>query len=227
MKRKYEILIITACCIIFLLGSFGIIKLAMNAEHRKNQKEIQKSKCIFDIGWHIWYFSERCRSLNKDTEIHYFEPVQTFYEKAKTNLWTEHQIILNNYWIWTKTEDWSLLVNTEKTMQSSKYTSFLNPEWIKTKVTFHELKKYIEEKDIKKIDVMKMDVEWMEFEILPSRTDFERQKIQNFIAEMHLLNDKMGKTRESILPKIKNIFTNIEIFNSPYSKDIFLIRCKK
>lgn len=191
------------------------------------KEEIQEAKCIFDIGWHIWYFSERCRLLNKNAEIHYFEPIKSFYEKAKQNLWNDHKIILNNYGIWTETGHENMFINKEKTMQSSKYSSFLNPKWIKTEVKFYEIKRYLKNNDTKKIDVMKMDIEWMEFEILSSRTDFEWNKIQNFIAEIHILNNRTKNEWIKLLSKIKNIFSNIEIFKSPYSKDIFLIWCKK
>ena len=191
------------------------------------KKEIQKAKCIFDIWWHVWFFSERCRSLNNNTEIHYFEPVQDFYKKAKENLWNDDKIIMNNYWIWTKTEKWNFLINNEKTMQSSKYSSFLNPKWTKIEVKFYEMKNYLIDKHIENIDIIKMDIEWMEIEVLPSRTNFERSKIQNFIAEIHTLNNNMKKNWKYILLELKNIFSNIEIFKSPYSQDIFLIRCKK
>lgn len=191
------------------------------------KNEIQKAECIFDIGWHIWYFSEWCRLLSEKAEIHYFEPVKDFYEKAIKNLWNDNKIILNNYGIWAKTGNWTFLINDEKTMQSSKYTSFLNPKWIESKVKFYEMRKYLKDKNIKKIDVLKMDIEWMEFEVLSSWTDFERNKIQNFIAEIHILNDGMRNMWQLLLPQIKNIFSSTETFNSPYSKDIFLIWCKK
>ena len=46
----------------------------------------------------------------------------------------------------------------------------------------------------------------MEFEVLSSRTDFEREKIDNLIVEIHLLNKKMETERNQIFVKIKNTF---------------------
>lgn len=46
----------------------------------------------------------------------------------------------------------------------------------------------------------------MEFEVLSSRTDFERCKINSLISEIHLLNDKMKSEWNQIFIKIKKIF---------------------
>ncbi len=196
-------------------------------EYGFTKEKIQNAECIFDIWWHKWLFSKRCRNLNPNAEIHYFEPVGEFYNKAKETLWNEKNIILNNYWISSKTESWTILLNQEKTMQSSKYSSFLNPKWTETVVNFITLKDYLELRNIDKIGVLKMDIEWMEFEILSSRTDFERWKIENLIIEIHLLNEKMESEWNQIFIKIKNIFWNIKIINSSYSNEIFLLRATK
>jgi FkbM family methyltransferase len=189
--------------------------------------KIKNTECIFDIWWHIWYFSQRCRSLNSNAKIHYFEPVGELYNQAKINLWNDKNIIFNNYWISSKTENWTILLNQEKTMQSSKYSSFLNPKWSEIGVNFISLKDYLEQRNIEKIDILKMDIEWMEFEVLNSRWEFERWKINNLIAEIHLLNESMKSERNKIFPDIKKRFWNIEIINSGYRNEIFLIRACK
>lgn len=196
-------------------------------EYGFTKEKIQNAECIFDIWWHKWLFSKRCRNLNPNAEIHYFEPVGEFYNKAKETLWNDKNIILNNYWISSKTESWTILLNQEKTMQSSKYTSFLNPKWTETVVNFITLKDYLGLRNIDKIGVLKMDIEWMEFEILSSRTDFERWKIENLIIEIHLLNEKMKSEWNQIFIKIKNIFWNVKTINSGYREEIFLLRAEK
>ena len=191
------------------------------------KQKIQDAECIFDIWWHKWLFSKRCRNLNQNAKIHYFEPVGEFYNKAKEILWNDKNIILNNYWISSKTESWTILLNQEKTMQSSKYPSFLNQNWTEVKAEFITLKDYLNQNNIDKIDILKMDIEWMEFEVLSSRTNFERWKIENLIVEIHLLNEKIGSEWDQIFIKIKNIFWNVKTINSGYRDEIFLIRAKK
>jgi hypothetical protein len=112
-------------------------------------------------------------------------------------------------------------------MQSSKYSSFLNQNWTEIKAEFITLKDYLNQNNIDKIDILKIDIEWMEFEVLWSRTDFERWKIENLIIEIHLLNEKMKSEWDQIFIKIKNIFWNIETINSGYRNEIFLLRARK
>ena len=163
----------------------------VKGEYSFAKEKIKKAKCIFDVWWHIWFFSQRCRIFNSNAKIYYFEPVKEFYDKAIVNLWNDKNIIFNNCWIASKSGSWILLFNSEKTMQSSKYFSFLNPKWIEISVSFITLNDYLYQNNIKKIDLLKMDIEWMEFEILKSRWDFERKKINNLVVEIHLLNEKM------------------------------------
>ena len=191
------------------------------------KNEIQNAKCIFDIWWHIWYFSKRCKSLNPNVEIHYFEPIEEFYNKAKNLLWNDKNIILNNLWISPKSENWTILLNEKMTMQSSKYSSFLNPNWKKINVKFITLKEYLQKNNIENVDVLKMDIEWMEFEVLSSWWDFERKRINNLIIEIHILNEKMESEWILIFQKIKNIFSKVEIIEWWYRKEIFLLRANK
>lgn len=189
--------------------------------------KIQKAECIFDIWWHIGFFSKWCRNLNYQAQIHYFEPVGEFYNQAKLLLQDDENIILNNLWISEKTQLWTILLNNEKTMQSSKYTSFLNPKWTESVVNFVSLKDYLEQSNINKIDVLKMDIEWMEFEVISSWTEYERSKIENMIAEIHILNPEKQNEWNLLFPKIKEHFSNTQIIESWYRKEIFLLRCNK
>ena len=192
-------------------------------EYSFAKNKIQNAKCIFDIWWHIWLFSQRCRTLNDKAIIHYFEPIREFYDKAKSTLWNDKNIILNNMWISSESKNWTILLNEEKTMQSSKYSSFLNPNWKVIECKFTTLHNYLSKNHIDKIDILKMDIEWMEFEVLSSRWDFEREKIDNLVIEIHILNKEMESEWIQIFQKIKNIFSNVEIINSWYRKEIFLI----
>ena len=199
----------------------------VKGEYDFAKEKIKKAECIFDIWWHIWLFSKWCRTLNSNAQIHYFEPVGEFYDQAKINLWNDNNIIFNNYWVAPISEKWTILLNQEKTMQSSKYSSFLNPKWSETVVNLVSLKDYLEQGNITKINVLKMDIEWMEFEVLNSRSKFERWKIDNFIAEIHLLNDNMELEWNQISLKMKNMFWSIRIINSSYNNKIFLLRANK
>ena len=195
----------------------------VKGEYSFAEEKILGAKCIFDIWWHIWLFSQWCRSLNSEAKIYYFEPIKEFYDKAESELWSDKNIILNNLWISSNSWNWILLFNEEKTMQSSKYSSFLNRNWKEVVVEFTTFRDYLKENGIDNVDVLKMDVEWMEFEILSSRWDFERWRIDNFISEIHILNDGMKSEWNQIFLKIKNIFWNVKIIESWYCEEVFLV----
>lgn len=191
------------------------------------KEKIKEAECIFDIWWHIWLFSKWCRKQNSNAEIYYFEPVGEFYKRAREVIWNDDKIFLNNYWIASEKWEWVILLNEKKTMQSSKYTSFLNQKWRGVVVNFVMLKDYLQRRNIDKIDVLKMDIEWMEFEVLDSFSDFEWGKIESLIVEVHILNDEMKSKWNQIFLKLKNIFWNIKIINSWYREEIFLLRANK
>jgi FkbM family methyltransferase len=68
-------------------------------------------------------------------------------------------------------------VNEEKTMQSSKYSSFLNSKGKSIKVAMRTLEGYLREQNLDYIDLVKMDIEGMEFEVLESWDDELFEKI--------------------------------------------------
>lgn len=190
-------------------------------------EKIRSAECIFDVWWHIWLFTKWCRNYNSDAEIHYFEPITDFYKRALEVFDDDKRVVLNNFWIGSYTGAWVMLYNNEKTMQSSKYSSFLNPRWIEVDVNFITLKEYLVINNILKIDVLKMDIEWMEFEVLTSFSDFEWWKIENLVVEVHILDDEKKALRNKILFDIKNRFNAIKIFNSWYRDEVFLLYASK
>lgn len=186
------------------------------------KEKIKQANCIFDIWGHVGYFSKRARSLNSYAKIYYFEPFDELYLEAKENIWWDVDIVLNNLWIAWKTGDWELFFNDEKTMQSSKFISFLNPWGANRSVNFLSLSEYIEKQKITSIDVLKMDIEGMEFEVLDSFKN-EWSIIHSMIIEIHLLNEKLKSRWNLINQKLKDNFLFVEIKPSWYSENIFLV----
>ena len=186
------------------------------------KEKIKQANCIFDIWGHVGYFSKWVRSLNTHTKIHYFEPFDELYLEAKENIWWDVDIVLNNFWIAWKTGDWELFFNDKKTMQSSKFISFLNPWGASRSVNFLSLSEYIEKQKITSIDVLKMDIEGMEFEVLDSFKN-EWSIIHSMIIEIHLLNEELKSRWNLINQKLKDNFSFVEIKPSWYSENIFLV----
>ncbi len=186
------------------------------------KEDILSAKIIFDIWGHVGYFSEWCRKYNKDAEIYFFEPVKSSFNQAIELLWNDDKIKLFNYWISNKSEKSTLLLNQDKSMQSSKFSSFLNPNWIPEKVNFITLKEIVGSNHINIIDVVKIDIEWMEFEVLNNLEQTIWGKINTLAIEVHILNDELENQWKILSQKLQSEFPKNNIIQSPYTDKIFL-----
>ena len=189
--------------------------------------KIIHANTIFDIWWHIGLFSSWCRKYNHNAQIYFFEPVASNYNQAYVNLKDDPNIHLYNFWIANESKKWTILVNDTKSMQSSKYESFLNTNWKPEQVEFITLSDAINKTWADTIDLLKMDIEWMEFEVLNNLTDDIWNKINSLVLEVHLLNDELKKWWEELLNNLKKCFDKVNIIPSGYNDKIFLVYAVK
>lgn len=198
-----------------------------NKEYWFLENIIKESKVVFDIWWHVWYFSEYCLRLNKDLFIHFFEPVKEFLDEARgridhNKIYRNNSAIMNNNWFH------HFFVNSEKSMQSSIFNNtFLNPVWIRTKVIIERLDDYIDSRKIEKINLLKMDIEWSEFDVINNMWDNHLDMIDNICIEYHILDKDFEKKMETTVDKLKNIYKNLDIIPSKYTPNIWYIFAKK
>ena len=192
-----------------------------------SKEKIIHANTIFDIWWHIGLFSSWCRKYNHNAQIYFFEPVASNYNQAYDNLKDVPNIHLYNFWIARESKKWTILVNDTKSMQSSKYESFLNTKWEPEQVEFITLSDAINKTWADTIDLLKMDIEWMEFEVLNNLTDDIWNKINSLVLEVHLLNDELKKWWEELLNNLKKCFDKVNIIPSGYNDKIFLVYAVK
>lgn len=203
------------------------------------KESIQQAKIIFDIGGHMGYFSEWCRTLNDKAKIHYFEPILELYQEAKKRLGEDNNLILNNVWIWVNEEEINFLMNEEKTMQSSKFHSFLNPKGRKLLVKMTTLEKYLESFYFSSSEIppsplyergprfVKMDIEGMEFEVMESWNDKVWENIWSLIVEVHLFEQEKIQQYEKLKKMLNQYFSSFKEEISNYTNKIRLIFCEK
>ena len=192
-------------------------------EYSFSKEKIISANTIFDIWWHIGLFSSWCRKYNHNAQIYLFEPVASNYNQAYDNLKDDPNIHLYNFWIARESKKWIILVNDIKSMQSSKYESFLNNNWKPEQVEFITLSDAINKTWANTIDLLKMDIEWMEFEVLNNLTDDIRNKISSLVLEVHILNDELENWWNELNTKLKKYFKEVKIFPSEYNDKIFLV----
>lgn len=189
---------------------------------------IRSSKTVFDIGGHVGLFSERCLELNPKTKIHYFEPFENLVHEAKIRLQDfSSQIIFNPFWIAKTAWNYNFLYNSTKTMQSSQFSSFLNPSWIPMQVRCENLNTYLKNQEIWTIDLIKLDIEGMEFEVLFDLQEETWGKVQALICEVHLFSPEQEALFLDLLSLLKAHFNFVERNPSPYSDKIWLCFCHR
>lgn len=189
---------------------------------------IQSAKTIFDIGGHIGLFSERCLQLNPQVQIHYFEPFESLVHDAKIRLQSfASQIIFNSLWIAKTAWNSEFFFNPTKTMQSSQFASFLNPNWTPMQVRCENLNTYLKNQEIWTIDLMKLDIEGMEFEVLFDLQEESWEKIQALVCEVHLFSPQQETQFPNFLSLLKAHFSSVQRSPSPYSEKIWLCFCHK
>lgn len=208
---------------------------------------IKQSKIILDIWWHIWLFSlyslslkswinpilvnwdlviDFTRTLNEDFQIHFFEPVKNYFDKAKIILKdSSSSIIFNNFgfsnFSWTEK-----MYSSNISSQTSLFDSFLT-RWSKIieNCKFRLLNEFIFENKFKKIDLVKIDIEWEEFEVLLWLEEQYFKIIKNLFFEYHILNNTFEDKFEKLLKILKKNYSRVDIIESQYSSKIWYIFC--
>ena len=207
---------------------------------------IKESDIIFDIWWHIWFFSLYCiyiklwkfyfenleeffqkinsnKSLN--FKIHFFEPSIENYNKSLSMLSNfKNNIFLNNFAIYSKIWYEKLYVRQDKNMQNSFYNNnFLNNSKNFETVKTLTLKDYIENNSVYKIDLLKMDIEWVELDIFLDLDMEIIKKIKYLFVEYHLLDNSSYEKYNLLIDKLKKIYKNVEVIVSDYTNKVWYL----
>lgn len=191
---------------------------------------IKSAKTIFDIWGHFWFFSLYCIEIigwNDKLDIHYFEPVNKFYIKAK-NLFKKQnwKIYLNNKWVWIQSVEMPTFINKDKTMQTTIYKeSFLNKNWVEKMCKYIRLQDYMEDNVLCRIDLMKIDIEGAEFDVLLNLEKKYFDIISVLCFEYHLLDVSFERKFKKLLSILSKNYWYIEIKDSKYSDKIWYVLC--
>ena len=197
-------------------------------EYQQAKEIIKQANLIFDIGSHIGFFSEWCLSLNPQVKIFAFEPMPLLFETMKERLSLyQNQIHFFNYGISSKTEKIPFFFNAQKTMQSSRFSSFLNPQGEKTEVNMMTLSQILEEYQISQINLLKMDIEGMEFEVFESRNESLFEHINAMIIEIHCFDKEKEEKSKWLQKWLPQFFSRVLFTPKEYDKRIGLFFCEK
>ena len=184
------------------------------------QKLSAKSKVIFDIGANTGLFSLISKSVNPESQVYGFEPIDRTFQKYAANC------RVNAYDVHCEP-----LALSDKTgvgyiydlPVENLYSATLNQNFsdnhherigqIKTNIATKTLSDYIEEKGIKRIDLMKIDVEMHEPEVLEGMKDYLKQFQPTILIE--ILSDEIGAKVQNLLRGIDYLFFNLDEKTQP------------
>jgi len=146
-------------------------------------------KIVFDVGANMGEYSklllEKSKELNKNIELHIFEPLTTCFKIIQTKFSSEDKIFLNNFGISNEEIETEIYFDIEGSSLASLYErdlSTINKRLNKKeKIKLQRLDNYIIENNITQIDLLKIDVEGHEVSVLNGIGKFLKPDFINVI----------------------------------------------
>ena len=178
---------------------------------------VSLSSVIIDIGANSGIYSLIAGSVNKNAEIHAFEPV------SRTNVLLTRNIELNQF---SNIHHHEMAVSNE-TGESifydfdtdSQYSASLNEQMLQDETNRIEYKVQVVRLDEfypikhKKIDLIKIDVEMHEFEVLLGMGNLIERNRPIILIE--ILTDSIGAKIENLFSGLSYLYFNIDELNIP------------
>jgi FkbM family methyltransferase len=129
---------------------------------------------VFDVGANMGEYSKlllkKSKDLNKDIELHIFEPLSTCFNKIQNEFSHGENIFLNNFGISDEEKETEIYFDAAGSSFASLYQrdlSKINKQLNqKEKIKLRRVDNYITEVKIPKIDLLKIDVEGHELNVL-------------------------------------------------------------
>ncbi|MBI4945991.1 MAG: FkbM family methyltransferase [Bacteroidetes bacterium] len=175
----------------------------------------KSSDIIFDIGANSGIFSVLAKTYNPKSKVFSFEPQPNiFYVLKKNNNVNGFDIHCENIALADREGSMPFYNSGEAAFTTENTTAgSLNKEWRTERqnsimVAVKELKRYVEENQIKNIDLIKIDVETFEYEVLLGYGKYLQEHKPALILE---IQDRIiGKNIESLLQPSAYTFYNID-----------------
>lgn len=141
-----------------------------NGEYALARRYIPKSKIVFDIGMNYGEWSRYALSLNNNIDLHCFEPIEYYCQRAKQSDLGARATI-NHLAVCEKIDETTFYAFGEGSGGSSLYrqdpvNDGISDQITEIKTNTTTIDEYCSMKNIDRVDYMKIDVEGAEFDVL-------------------------------------------------------------
>ena len=179
----------------------------------------KESNVILDIGANTGVYSMISQALNKDAQIHGFEPVTRVKEKYQRNIDLNkagsrvqaHELALSD-----KNGTAIIYDSMEEHIYSVTVSKDMSLEGVQTKeveIKTQRLDTFIEEQGLTKIDLMKIDVETHEPEVLDGMGKYIEAFKPTMLIE--ILSNEVGEKVQQYLNGKGYLYYHIDEVNEP------------
>ncbi len=179
----------------------------------------KNAETIIDIGANTGIYSLVSKTVNKNADVHAFEPIKTIYDKLVLNgSINNYDIKCNLLALSNQNGKAKIFLPDSEHVYSVTVNKNMNPQNKKTveqNIDTITLAEYIKLNNIKKIDLMKIDVETHEYEVLQGMGKYLEMMQPTMLVE--ILDDEIGKKIQSLLKNCKYIFFDIDEENEHIS----------
>ncbi|MFX0138256.1 MAG: FkbM family methyltransferase [Candidatus Hodarchaeota archaeon] len=153
-----------------------------NGELRFMKRNLGKCNVIFDIGAHFGHWTKLALKINRNLNIHCFEPSSYSFKKLINNNFPNN-VICNNFGLSSSKGEKTLYIFENGSGLNSLYLRYGLEKVLGRKIKQREekikvetLENYCLERKIEKIDFVKIDVEGHELEVLKGGINFFKNK---------------------------------------------------
>lgn len=177
----------------------------------------ERSKVIMDIGSNTGLYALVARTVNRDAEIHCFEPVERVFEKLMRNIRKNRfdiqavQLGLSNF-----TGTATLYDIPEPHVYSVTVNKNPNREGVPvvaTPVSVIKLDDYVRQRDLKTVSLLKIDVETHEPEVLEGAIKIIRESRPSILVEV--LTPEVGTRIMKLLERLDYVYFEVDEMNGP------------